>query len=52
MICIHILGCQKPEWFLIVLQLSQFGTGQTPVAPPALKWELEVEGEHTLAGGK
>lgn len=48
----HSLGWIKPEWFVIVLQLSQFGTGQTPVTPPAVKWEVEVGGEHALATGE
>lgn len=52
MICLHSLGWGKPEWFLIVLQLSQFGTANTPVTPPAVKWEVEVGEEHALAAGE
>lgn len=39
-------------WFLIVLQLRQFGTEQTPVTPPAEEWEVEVGGQHAPAAGE
>lgn len=36
----------------IILLLNQFGTGPTPVTPPAVEWEVEVGGEHALAAGE
>lgn len=42
----------ETAWFLIVLQLRQFGTEQTPGTPPAEEWEVEVGGQHAVAAGE